>query len=245
MEHGGHRERLRKRFEQEGLDHFELHNLIELLLFTIIPRRDTNGIAHRLVDRFHSLPGILDAPIDELCRVDGIGEQTAVFLHMIPQLARLYLSESVHPTDAPILSLEDAAEFINLRMLGYDHEVVFAMLLTNTGYVRFSDVIVHGSLSSAQFSTRELLSICTKYRCNLIVLAHNHPDGSVRPSADDIMATAKIIQALEFSGVQLMDHIITANGVYTSFRQSGYMKDAQRYADRLTGQKSNAKEHTP
>ena len=237
MEHGGHRERLRKRFAQEGLDHFELHNLVELLLFTVIPRRDTNGIAHRLVDRFHSLPGILDAPIDELCKVDGIGEQTAVFLHMIPQLARRYLSESVHPSDAPILSAENAAEFVNLRMLGYDHEVVFVMLLTNTGYVRFSDVIVHGSLSSAQFSTRDLLSICTKYRCHLVVLAHNHPDGSAVPSADDIMATAKVIQALEFSGVQLMDHIITANDGYVSFLQSGYMNNARDCAKRLAGKK--------
>ena len=85
-----HRERVRKRFLREGLEHFEQHNQLELLLFYAIPQRDTNGIAHDLIQRFGSISRVMDASVEELMTVDGIGERAAVLLKLVPALARSY-----------------------------------------------------------------------------------------------------------------------------------------------------------
>lgn len=223
MEHDGHRDRLRKRYEREGLDHFELHNLIEFLLFNVIPRRDTNEIAHRLVDRYQTLSAILDAPVDELRQIDGIGEQAACFLHMIPQLCRLYLSD-LQDHSHTFTRSDQICNYISARLIGYDHEVVYLMLLSYAGHLRYGDIIAEGNLNSSNFSIQKLLSICTRYKSSTAILAHNHPNGIALPSQEDIDTTIRAAKVLKVSGIQLLDHIIVADGDCVSFQQSDYMK---------------------
>ena len=131
MVHTGHRERLRERYRREGLDSFELHNVLELVLFHIIPRKDTNEIAHRLVEKYHSISAILEAPEEELCKIEGIGPTAACFLHMIPSLCRLYMTDLRQPENNCISSTEQACDFLAARLSGYDHEVVLVLLLTD------------------------------------------------------------------------------------------------------------------
>ena len=94
--HEGHRQRLKERFLREGLDHFEPHTVLELLLFYAVPQRDTNELAHRLIARFGSLDAVFDAAFDELCAVEGIGRNTATLLKLVPDLTRRYLDSADH-----------------------------------------------------------------------------------------------------------------------------------------------------
>ena len=111
--HENHRDRMRKRFLRDGLDHFEKHEVIEMLLFGLIPRRNTNDIAHRLIDRFGSIAGIIDAPYSEIIKVKGIGEKGAISLKFFSEFIRIYLLDQADPGDK-ILTREDIGKiFIN------------------------------------------------------------------------------------------------------------------------------------
>lgn len=221
--HTGHRERLRERYRREGLDSFELHNILELVLFHIIPRKDTNEIAHRLVEKYHSLSAILEAPEEELCKIEGIGKTAACFLHMIPSLCRLYMTDLRNPENNCISSTEQACDYLSARLCGYDHEVVVALLLSQRGRILCCETIADGNINSADLDLRKLISLCISYKCSRVIIAHNHPSGIAMPSREDIETTGLIDDALGRSGTRLVDHIIVADGDYISLADSGFM----------------------
>ncbi len=227
MVHTGHRERLRQRYRREGLDSFELHNVLELVLFHVIPRKDTNEIAHRLVEKYHSLSAILEAPEEELCKIEGIGNTAACFLHMIPSLCRLYMTDLRWPENNCISSTEQACEFLAARLSGYDHEVVAVLLLTAKGRIQCCDIIADGSINSADMDLRKLVSMCLTYKSSRVIVAHNHPSGMAMPSREDMQTTQAIAEALRTCGTQLIDHVIVADGDYISLADSGFMGDIQ------------------
>ena len=122
MLHGGHRERVRKRFISEDLDNFSPHNVLELLLFYAIPQKDTNEIAHRLLNTFGSLSGVFDAPIEELKNVNGIGENAAVFIKLLPSACRRYMDDKfgkAHTINSP----EAAGKFLKPKYIGVMDEI--------------------------------------------------------------------------------------------------------------------------
>ncbi|MBR5346339.1 MAG: RadC family protein, partial [Deltaproteobacteria bacterium] len=129
--HGGHRERVRKRFREEGLEHFEDHQVLELLLFYVIPRGDTNVIAHELLKQFGSLSAVLNAPIGELVKVPGIGEQAALFLTLMPQFFRRYQKDlGLRESREPVLnSVETVSTYARSLMLGRPEEVFYVLCL--------------------------------------------------------------------------------------------------------------------
>ena len=94
-EHAKHRERMRTRFLEHGLDNFADHEVLELLLFYAVPRGDVNPLAHRLLDEFGSLANVLEAETPDLCRVEGMGEKTAAFLHLLPPMFRRYQTSNI------------------------------------------------------------------------------------------------------------------------------------------------------
>ncbi len=223
MLHDGHRERLRQRYRREGLDAFELHNVLELVLFYVIPRRDTNEIAHRLVERYHSLAAILEAPEEELCQIEGIGKTAACFLHMLPSLSRLYMTDLKRPENNCITSTEQAGDFLAARLSGYDHEVVAVLLLNARGRIQYCDILTNGAINSADMDLRKLVSLCLTHRCSRVIVAHNHPSGIAMPSKEDLETTRLIAEALQNCDAQLIDHVIVADGDYISLADSGFM----------------------
>ena len=227
MVHTGHRERLRERYRREGLDSFELHNVLELVLFHIIPRKDTNEIAHRLVEKYHSLAAILEAPEEELCKIEGIGRTAACFLHLIPSLCRLYMTDLKTPENNCIASTEQACEYLSARLSGYDHEVVVVLLLTAKGRIQYCDTIANGSINSADLDLRKLVSLSLTYKSSRAIVAHNHPSGMAMPSREDLQTTQAIADALRTCGTQLLDHVIVADGDYISLADSGFMGEIQ------------------
>ena len=225
MEHEGHRERLRRRYEAEGLDAFETHNVLELLLFYAIPRKDTNKIAHRLEATFGSLSAVLEAPEEELRKIEGIGPQAASFLHFIPQICRKYMEDVSRPQGECIHSSEEAGEYLSARFIGVQEEIVVLLLISATGKIRFCDTVARGGFNSADVDLRKLLSLGMKFKSSSAILAHNHPSGVALPSQDDLQTTRVIAKALASVGVHLIDHIIVADGDYVSLADSGILAD--------------------
>ncbi len=127
--HKGHRERLRERFRREGLDNFEDHQVLELLLFQAIPQHDTNPVAHSLIQRFGSLSAVLEADPKDLAAVEGVGAKAAAFLSLIPQVTRRYFLDRIRHTRKPLNTSEAAAEYLVPLMSGRSEEVFYVICL--------------------------------------------------------------------------------------------------------------------
>lgn len=218
--HDGHRQRLLQRFLREGLDGFDEHNILELLLFYAIPRKDTNELAHRLMDDFGSLAGVLDASAQELQQVEGVGENTAGFLKLLPELTRVYYSQKQQ--DLCLASTEQAGRFLLPRFIGRQEETVLLTCLDGKCRVLSCTVLHKGSLNSSEVNVRKLLTAALKHNAAAVILAHNHPGGVALPSPEDLSATARIKAALEAADIRLLDHIIVADHDFVSLADSGY-----------------------
>ncbi|MCI7712355.1 MAG: DNA repair protein RadC [Clostridiales bacterium] len=220
--HDGHREKMRRRFLQGGLEPFADHEALELLLYYAIPRRDTNPIAHALMERYGSLAAVLDAPAEDLQKVEGVGESAAVLLKLVPQLYRkARLAEAERET--VLNSSERAGAYLLERFAGEKHEVVYALYLDRKGKLIACRRLGEGGISSAGLDIRRLLEQALLTSASAVILSHNHPSGVALPSADDYMATDRAKSALGSIGVQLADHIIVADQDFVSMADSGYL----------------------
>ena len=192
--HDGHREKMRRRFLETGLEGFADHEALELLLYYAIPRRDTNPIAHALMERYDSLSGVLNAPVEDLEKVEGIGESAAILLSLVSRLSRK--ARIADASQETILnSSERAGAYLLERFAGERRELVFLLCLDRKGRL----------LTSA----------------SAVILAHNHPSGVAVPSSSDEAATRQVAEALRTIGVRLVDHIVVADRDFVSMADSG------------------------
>lgn len=219
-EHKGHRQRVRKRFIENGLDGFEVHEALELLLFYTVPRCDTNPLAHRLIDHFGSLSAVFDAPIDALTKF-GISENSAVLLKMIPEYARLYQDDKYN-NGSKVIDFDNLGEKLKSKFIGRTTEVLVLLLIDSKGKELFCGVISKGSLNSTDVPIRKVVDYALRYNAKVAVIAHNHPSGVAVPSREDIMSTSKLYDALKLVGINLIDHIIFADDDYVSLADSKY-----------------------
>ena len=226
--HDGHRERMKKRFLEEGLDSFTQIQALELLLFYCIPQKDTNPLAHALLDRFGSLSQVLEAPVEELRKVPGVGAHTAIFLHLITEAGRFYLvNRSSQEKILP--SLESCAEYMLPFFFGRKVETVFLLCLDAKCKVLCCKEIGEGSVNAAGISVRRVVETALNAGATTVVLAHNHPSGLALPSAEDIQTTRRVATALSAVEIHLADHIVVADGDYVSMVQSGHRFDTVLY----------------
>ena len=219
--HDGHREKMRRRFAQTGLSGFADHEALELLLFYAIPRRDTNPLAHRLLERYGSLEGVFTAPAEDLEKVEGMGGSAALLLRLVPLLAE----KSRERTDGPVIlnSTERAGEYLLRRFDGKKNELVYELCLDRKGKLLACKRLNDGGASSASLDIRKVVENAILTSASTVILAHNHPSGIALPSDDDCAATTQAVQALQTIGVVLADHIIVADDDFVSMAQSGYL----------------------
>ncbi len=217
--HEGHRERLKDKFIRDGLDNFEPHELLELLLFFSVPRRDTNELGHKLINAFGSLASVFDAPIELLQDVKGIGKSSAVLIKLIPEICRKYMEDKFDYHDR-IIDSENAGVILMNKFIGRINETVILMLLDSKCKLLFCGVVNEGSVNSCDIYIRKLVEYAIKYNSSMAILAHNHPSGIALPSKNDIETTFAVKEALNLVGVKLIDHIIVADGDYVSIAQS-------------------------
>ena len=216
-EHSGHRERLRRRFIDNGLDGFEEHQALELYLFYAIPRRDTNPLAHRLLERYHNIGGVCDAPIDELERDFGLSESAATLLKLLPEMSRLYNESKL--SDTNFIDPETVGEMIARRFIGRTSEAVALLLGSAKGKILYFDIVAKGSVSSSDFPLRRIVDLAIRHNARTAYIAHNHPSGSLLPSRADIDVTKLLDSTLSSVGVHLLDHFIVADNEYASLRE--------------------------
>lgn len=221
--HDGHRERLKARFLEHGIDSFNDLNALELLLFYAIPRRDTNVIAHALLNRFGGLSGVFDASIPELMEVPGIGENAALLIKLVPQMVKKKELSKVSDMRTFHKSSQ-VAQFLIPRFMEEREELVLVMCLDTRNSLLCCEVLNRGVVNAVDISTRRLAEHALKHKASAVVLAHNHPDGVAMPSREDEVFTAKAQDALRLIGIRMMDHIIIAGKNYFSMRDSGFYR---------------------
>jgi len=213
--HEDHRERVRARFLSSGLTGFPPHNVLELLLFYSIARRDTNEIAHRLLNRFGSLAGVLEAPFEELCKVDGIGENSAVLIMLIFQLAKRYLMEQAS-TKLSFDSTQEFRDYVSAQFVGCKNEVAYLLCLNNAGQLLKCCPVSLGTKNVVNLDNRTLLETAFLHNATNVVLAHNHPNGIAAPSSNDVKRTESAVKLFQQVHIKLLDHlIITADDCFS------------------------------
>lgn len=212
--HEGHRERMRNKYVNKGIEVFEQHEILEMLLFYAIPRKNTNDIAHRLLEACGSLSAVFDAPIDILMQ-QGLSYNAAVLLHMIPDLSRAYQSNKFDNEEKIITDENIGKKMVHL-FAGKNEECVYAFFLDAKGKEKYSGIISKGDASSAPLFSKDIVSIAARCKAVTVIIAHNHPSGVAFPSRADLEATADIADALDTIGIHLADHIIVADRDYIS-----------------------------
>ena len=221
--HDGHRQRLKDRFLREGLDGFTDIQVLELLLFYAVPRRDTNPIAHALLERFGSLAKVLDAPVVKLTQVDGISENGATFLKLVREIERRYaLSQG---EEIILNTIDDCCEYLSRFFKGKKNETVFLLSLDAKLKMLSCREVGEGSVNYASVPIRRVVEMALDDGATSVILAHNHPSGIAIPSNDDIQTTRRLAMALSTVEIQLADHIVVAEDEYVSMVQSGLRFD--------------------
>jgi DNA repair protein RadC len=228
--HSGHRDRLRKKFLLNDIDNFEDHEILELALFYAIPRKNTNEIAHQLLESFGSISAVFDAPLNMLKEVEGVGESAAIFIKMISGLTRVYMEKKIADSSkAPTVS--EINNRLMMKFIGRTEEAVAIVLLDAKGKITYEGIVNKGTVNAVDIYVRKIIELIVLYQASSIILAHNHPSGFAIPSVDDIESTAKLNKILAGMRVGFLDHIIVADGDYVSLRDCGIKDVFERPGD--------------
>lgn len=222
--HDGHRQRMKARFLKEGLDHFQDHEVLEILLYYVIPRKDTNPMAHELINRFGSLSMVLDAPVEELEKVPGISRNAATLLKLAPELGRYY-QISRNKQMVILQTLTDCGRYLLPFFFGLRNETVYALFLDAKCKVLDCREVGEGSVNSANVPIRRIVEMALNANASSVVLAHNHPSGIALPSDEDVDTTHRVAAALSTVGIALADHIVVADDDFVSMVQTGHRFD--------------------
>ena len=219
--HAGHREKLRDRFiNEKGFEHFEDHQILELLLFYANARQDTNPLAHELLDRFGSLKGVLEARPEQLMTVDGIGKQQAVLLSMVVPLTRVW-HRCAMETPKRIGNSREAENYCLSILAGERTERFYVISLNAKCNVLGRRKISEGSLSEVSAYPRMVMETALNYNAHSVLLCHNHPGGTCAPSPEDIASTLQLQRLLNGVGILVLDHVIVAGDRTYSMIQHG------------------------
>ena len=224
--HAGHRQRLKERFLRDGLDHFEEHQVLELLLFYGIPQRDTNEIAHELIRRFGSLSKVLEATPEELSEVKYVGDNVTTLFQLITAVARYYQVNCAMREEI-LTSIDACGRYLVPFFYERQNETVFLLCLDAKCKVLSCEKVGEGSVNSAGVPVRKIVELALKANATSVILAHNHPSGLAIPSGEDIQTTRRVAMALDAVEIGLVDHIIVADSDWVSLSQSGLYRQSE------------------
>ncbi len=224
--HKGHRERTIKKF-LESADSFSEHEVLEVLLFFAVPRKDTNPMAHRLIQMFGSLEGVFNATDEQLVAVEGVGEKIATQILLISQIVKRIKGKQ-NSVEHYLINFAKAKEYLVKVFKGLYHEK-FVILLLNKKYklianVEFSDDAVH----SVKAEIPDLVKAINIHKPAFAIIAHNHPSGNVTPSEQDDFTTKKLNVIFELHDVNLFDHIIVSGEKAYSYSQENKIEEIKK-----------------
>lgn len=223
--HKGHRDRLRRKLLNFGADSLEMHELLELLLFSAIPRKNTNELAHELLIKFGSFSGVLEADFQELKTVKGIGEQAAASIMLANAINRMYYIDKYCVKNLK-LTPHNVGEVITPLFYGANEEKLYIILLDSDFRMKGYHKIASGAKDHLSVDVRSITKYALLADATNVILAHNHPNGIHLPSKADIDVTKVVDRALAFVEIRLIDHIIVANNeahsIFKAIKKLGY-----------------------
>lgn len=205
--HAAHRARMKQTFLKYGFDSFSDVEKVEFLLFYCIPFKDTNPLAHRLLDEFKTINGIVNAPVEALMKIDGVGEHVAIFFKVIQNTINEYYHDRLKAKHK-IKGVNSAAEFCKNLFVSKQKEELVIICLDNNSYVSNYKTISKGSASEIQIEIRDITEFVINSNADRIIISHNHPTGSPKPSDDDLAFTSRVAMALMFNSIDILDHVI-------------------------------------
>ena len=218
--HKGHRQRMRERVQSYGLDSLAEHEALEYILYLTNAQKDTNGIAHDLIERFGDFAAVLEASEEELCTVEGVGPATARMLHLLPQVCRYY-GRSRTSTTRCIKTTEQMGSYLMAKFAWSDYERAMLVCLDSRMRVRSAVWLREGTSDRVSLDLKDVVAAAIRGGTEAVVLCHNHPNGVALPSIEDMEATCNIARALGMVKVHLLDHFILTDTEYFSMRDAG------------------------
>jgi DNA repair protein RadC len=220
--HSGHRQRLKETALETNLAGLSSYQVLELLLFYAMPYRDTNELAHELIEHFGSLAGVLNADYQRRLEVKGVGPHAATLLTLMPALYRRY-QQDLGEEKTSLLNREQSLKYIRCLFIGKSYEE-FYMVCLNSQYRVLQPVMLNrGSLSEVTVYPRVAVEVALRHKAKYVILAHNHPGGSIQPSADDVKLTEKITAVLAELSIRVLDHLVISGDSYFSFSEKGLL----------------------
>jgi DNA repair protein RadC len=230
--HSGHRDRMRARFLETGGRGMADHELLELLLYYAVLRRDTNDTAHRLIEAFGSFSAVLEADPDLLCKVEGVGPGVAAFLSVIGESAARYAKEKITADTAKDVydTAEKVVTYLASRYVGVDVERVYLLLFDNAMHMIDCFHVCDGSITGAYMSVRRITERAYRKGAAAAILAHNHPGGMASPSYEDLRVTRRLGEAMRLLEIPLLEHYIIAGSYYCSAMQEAYAQEPETKA---------------
>lgn len=221
--HKNHRKRVREKFVQYGFQTFSEHEVLEMILFYSISRKDTNVIAHKLIERFGTLQAVLDAEYNDLIEVEGISDVSASLIMIYRELYKYVRTKSVKQ-DSDLSTVYKICDFCCQYFSHHVEESLILITLGENRMLKCVDVISNGCESETAFYPRKIMKAIVKNRATDVVIAHNHPKGLPDPSSNDTLITQKLKKMLSDIGVNIVDHIVCSGERYMSFSERGLLK---------------------
>ena len=216
----GHRDRLRERFAENGPDSLQDYEVLELILFPLIPRRDVKPLAKDLLKRFGSLPELMAAPIEQLGKVEGISENTALALKAITALAHRAMKQEL--AAKPLLNNWTRLIDYCYTTMAHETKEHFRIIFLNKKNEMIADEIQgSGTVDHTPAYPREIIKRALELGATAMILVHNHPSGDPKPSQADLDMTRAILRAAEPFNIVIHDHIVISRNGYTSFKNKG------------------------
>jgi DNA repair protein RadC len=218
----GHRQRMLLRYLAEGLDNFTSQEVLELMLGIILVRKDNKLLSKVLIQEFGSLNNVLNASPEELIKISGISNRSIVFLRFMKDASIFCLREKVLNADC-VTSLSDVLSYLQLRYKGEKKEEFRVLFLNNKNMIQRDEILSSGTVNEAKIYIRELMERVFHYGSSAIMLIHNHPSGTMKPSQDDLQITRKIKQSMDYVNVRVLDHVIVGDNAYFSFAEENLL----------------------
>jgi len=220
----GHRKRLREKFVKSGLAGFHDYEIIELLLSLGTPRKDCKQQAKEAIKKFKTLRGVLEAPLDELQQIKGIGPQNAFGIKLAQEVAREFLKEKI--IDKPIYkSAQEIFDYLYHSMRDLKKEVFKVIYLNSQNQIIDTADLFEGTVDSSVILPREVMESAIKHNAVSLLFVHNHPSGNPEPSRSDKELTRDLVYAASIMRVKVLDHIIIGNNRYFSFAGEGLIEE--------------------
>ncbi|MBI5554830.1 MAG: DNA repair protein RadC [Elusimicrobia bacterium] len=216
----GHRRRIKEKYKSGGLMGWLDYEVLELALTYAIPQRDTKPLAKELLCRFKTINNVLDANRQELVKIKGISEHTALFLNFLKDATKLYLKQGLVNKDL-VSSPQAVYDYFKASLKGHPDEEFKALFLNSQNQILAVETMQTGTVNKAVVYPRKIVERALYHHAATVVVAHNHPGGSLAPSAEDRQVTGMIREALKIVEIDLLDHIIIGGDGYFSFKETG------------------------